>query len=123
MKRVGFLVSSVLVAGCASGPHLGAVTNVVVGKMVIAEPQYAEQCGKFKLSVREARSFLNRAILVTPYDLHHSYYTSPCSISGTAEFRGLPGTWTIGVGGTGVVTLLDEFRYDIADPKQEDDEG
>jgi hypothetical protein len=123
MKSVVCLVCGLLVAGCANGPHLGAVTNVVVGEMVVAEPEYTEQCAKFTLRAREARSFLNRAILATPYDLHHGYYTSPCSISGTAEFRGIPGKWTIGIGGTGVVTLLEEFRYVIADPKQRDDEG
>ena len=119
MKSLVCSVSTLLLLGCAGGPHLGKVTNVVVGELIVADPA----CSSFKLSPREARAFLNRAILVTPLDLHHGYYTSPCSIKGTAEFRGRPGSWAIGVSGTGIVTLQGEFRYVIADPKQEGNEG
>ena len=123
MKSLVCSVSTLLLLGCSTGPHLGKVTNVVVGELTIANSEDAGICSGFKLTPREARAFLNRAILVTPLDLHHGYYTSPCSIRGTAEFRGRPGSWEIGVLGTGVVILQGEFRYVIADPKQEDHEG
>jgi hypothetical protein len=123
MKSLVCFVSTLLLLGCSTGPHLGEVTSVVVGELTVANSEDASACSRFKLGAREARAFLNRAILVTPLDLHHGYSTSPCSIKGTAEFRGRPGSWEIGVFGTGVITLQEEFRYVIADPKQEDHEG
>lgn len=124
-QRVDSVVwlASLLLLGCSTGPHLGSVTNVVVGELTIANSQDSRLCGDFNLSARDARAFLNRALLVTPVDLHHGYYTSPCSIKGTADFAGRPGVWEIGVSETGAVTLEEDFRYVIADPRQEDHEG
>jgi hypothetical protein len=73
MKNFICVALTLMLSGCASGPHLGQVTDVVPGELKIDDATYSVACRRFKLSSREARAFLNRAILVTPYDLHHGH--------------------------------------------------
>jgi hypothetical protein len=106
--------------GCAAGPSLGAVRKVVITEAGGEKPD-ALGCRDFKLSLRQARWFLNHAAIVTPYELNDSYDWFPCYVMGTAEIRGLPAEWEIRPGGTGSITILNEFTYSIVNPKQKSD--
>ena len=112
-----------LLQACEAGPHLGAATNVVIAETGNDDPSdSAGECLDFKLSDSQARAFLNRASIVTSYEIHDSFNWFPCYVRGTAEFRGLPATWEIRAGGTGTVTILSEFIYLLGDPEQRDEQ-
>ena len=94
--------------------------NVVVTEIGDDKPgsPYSD-CTDFKPSPSQVRSILNRATIVTGYEIHDSYAWSPCYAKGTATFRGLPATWEIRKFGTGYVSLMStgEFLYEIVDEK------
>jgi hypothetical protein len=120
MRLLFALALAACLQGCAAGPTLGPVRKVVITEAGGEKPDDLG-CRDFKLSVRDARRFLSHAAIVTPYELHDSYDWFPCYVRGTAEFRGLPAEWEIRPGGTGTITILNEFTYSIADPKQKGD--
>jgi hypothetical protein len=120
MKLVFTIAVLVWLQGCVAGPSLGPAQKVAIAGTGGERPNDPE-CRGFKLSLHEAQRFLNRAKIITPYELHDSYDWLPCYVTGTAEFRGLPATWLIRLGGTGSITILGEFTYSIADEKQQDD--
>jgi hypothetical protein len=120
MKFIPAVLFVFCLQGCATGPSLGPAQKVAITGTGGEKPDDLA-CRDFKLSLAEAKHFLNHAKIVTPYELHDSYDWFPCYVTGTAEFRGLPATWEIRAGGTGAITIVDEFTYSIADEKQKDD--
>jgi hypothetical protein len=114
------LALATCIQGCAAGPSLGPVRKVVITETGGEKPDDLG-CRGFKLSLRQARWFLNHAAIITPYELHDSYNWFPCYVMGTAEIRGVPAEWEIRPGGTGSITILNEFTYSIVDPKQKTD--
>ena len=120
MKQVIAAMLAFSLASCAAGPHLGNAMNVIVTETGDDKPgsPYSD-CSDFKLSPRHARTFLNRATIVTGYEVHDLYAWSPCYVKGTATFRGFPATWEIRKFGTGYVSLMStgEFVYEIVDER------
>lgn len=120
MKFILAVVFIACLQGCVAGPSLGPAQKVVITGSGGERPD-DPGCRGFKLSLQQAKRFLNHAKIITPYELHDSYEWLPCYVTGTAEFRGLPAAWRIRLGGTGSITILDEFTYSIADDKQKSD--
>ena len=119
MKLLLAIAFVICLQGCATGPSLGPAHKVAITGSGGERPNDPE-CRGFNMPLKEAKRFLSRAKIITPYELHDSYDWLPCYVTGTAEFRGLPATWLIRLGGTGSITILGEFTYSIADEKQKD---
>jgi hypothetical protein len=107
--------------GCAAGPHLGGAQHVTITERGTDrnEPS-AYMCQGFDLSQAEATRFLQRALIVTRYELHDRYNFLPCFVRGTAEFDGKPASWEIRAGGTGTITFWSEFTFLVVDETQRD---
>jgi hypothetical protein len=106
---------------CAAGPYLGKAQHVTITERGTDrnEPS-ASICQRFDLSQAEATRFLQRALIVTRYELHDSYNFLPCFVRGTAEFNGRPASWEIRAGGTGTITFWSEFTFLVVDETQRD---
>ena len=118
MKCAFGAMISLALASCAAGPHLGAATDVVITESGNNKPDdNSAKCDDFTISTREARAILNRATIVTGFEIHDYYPWSPCYVKGTASFRGNRGSWTLRKWGTGDVVLLDGVEFNIVDER------
>lgn len=100
----------------AVGPVLGAAYNVAVTQRGTDERDpVSKYCKDFTLSAAQAKSFINKAAIVTQRELHDYYDILPCFVRGTATFHGYPANWEIRAGGTGHITLLSGEYLPIVD--------
>jgi hypothetical protein len=111
------LVISLVFSSTLAGPTLGEPKNVVVETTGRDESPHDTHRCEFSLTARQARAFLRRAVIITPFEEHDNFNWSPCFVSGTATFRGHAATWTIRELGTGRITFYEAFTYHIADPR------
>lgn len=119
MKRPIWAVAACLgLQACASGPHLGKPQSILVTKTGVDSEKDASLCGNFRLSSAQVEKFLNRAVIITPFELHDYYDIAPCYVRGTVIFRGSSAEWEIRAGGTATVTFYGEFSYQLANKAQ-----
>jgi hypothetical protein len=127
MAIAGFVKSAISIAAlfalqaCTAGPHLGKAQHVTITERGVDRNEHsASICLGFDLSQAEATRFLQRALIVTRYELHDSYNFLPCFVRGTADFDGRPASWEIRAGGTGTITFGSEFTLLVVDETQRD---
>jgi hypothetical protein len=119
--RMKFAIAGLMLAiivGCASnGPTLGPITSIqVLG--VEARGSDGSACQGFAFTVNDARRYFGRAVIATPYDINYGYDILGCTAHGTGISRGRPLTWEVDRGGTGTVTVSQEFTFAVADSRQ-----
>ena len=104
IMRTLYLAAAVLaLSGCASGPSLGKVTDVVIVEAGLGESDGPDDnCESFKPSPRQVRAFLNRGVIVGSI---HDFRWSPCYAKGTATVGGSHAAWTMSLHGLGSVEV------------------
>jgi hypothetical protein len=78
----------VMASAClfASNSHAKKVANVVIEKTgQTRDPQYAEQCAKFRPTAAQVKRFFSKAVPVTKRVVQHDWYSS-CFAKGTVAF-------------------------------------
>jgi hypothetical protein len=111
MKSLHFAIVALMIGGCASGPSLGKVTDIVIeesGNSTPDDPQ--ARCEGFHLSPRQVEQFLNHAAIVAG---HHHFRWSPCYLEGSAMIDDVPAFWVIRKYGIGYIKYFD-IDYDLA---------
>jgi hypothetical protein len=97
--------------------------NVQVLERRIEREQDSWLCKDFHPTAAQVAHFLNSAAIITPFELHDFYDVGPCIVTGTAEFRGIPASWEMRIGGTGPIIFWDEFVFLVGDENQRYDPG
>jgi hypothetical protein len=104
MKPLLIVLAVFVLSGCAPGPSLGKVTDVVVIESGLGKPEDAnDRCESFRPSPAQVREFLGNSIIVGSI---HSFRWSPCYARGTASIGGQHSEWTMGPYGLGGVEIL-----------------
>ena len=111
-----FVLTCLATGDCiSSGPSFGPVGDVVITKTWTQDAISKSECQDFVFTPQKIKALLERAIIVTRVEEHHSYNVGHCLIRGTATFRGRPATWVYDNGGTGTIEMFD-VEFDFADP-------
>ena len=104
MRSLLYLTALLTLSGCAPGPSLGKVTDVVIVETGRGKPEDAQdKCASFNPTPTQVQKFLNSSIIVGSL---HSFRWSPCYAKGTATIGGSHSSWTMGPYGVGGVEVL-----------------
>jgi hypothetical protein len=117
------LTCLVTLACTSTGPSLGPVRDVTITETGPKDDATNSSCRNFAFTPRQIRSLLQRAVIITRVEEHHSYSIGRCYVRGTATFRGRRGTWVFGEGGTGTIVLFEDVEFIFADPNISTSDG
>ena len=101
MQRLLFplAAATLILAGCASAPVVGAALDEVRIETRGMDAG-GEACADFSLTAAQARYFLARAVVVDDRQLHDGWNVLPCYVRGTARSPAGVWRWEIRAGGT-----------------------
>lgn len=98
----------------ASTPVVGAISEVVVEQNALGAK--SEGCASFVVTEDQARTFFERAILISGRQQHDFFLHGPCSARGTFKNRFDTWHWEIRSLGTGTITATNGDTFVLGDP-------
>lgn len=101
----------------SSTPVVGAITDIDVEQTRLGPK--SEGCGDFVITAEQARSFFDRAVLISGRQNHDYFLHGPCYARGSFRNRYDTWQWEIRSLGTATITATNGDTFVLGDPRQE----
>ena len=111
LASIGFLVPSWL-----SASPVGPVSHIVITETGVGPA--GENCARFRLTPKQVRAFMQRAILISGRQNHDHFLYGPCAVRGSLRTRFDHWQWEIRNLGTGSLAASNGEGFLLGDPRQ-----
>lgn len=116
LASVALLVPSWLLAS-----PVGPVSHIVITEAGVGPA--GEDCARFRLTPKQVRAFMQRAVLISGRQNHDHFLYGPCVVRGTLRTRFDHWAWEIRNLGTGSLASSNGDVFLLGDPRQASDLG